>query len=132
MDPIAKKILNSLSCPICDSPIDMAGHHIQGFNYGCATDLDHYAIHLILWEPVVRITDERVNLYEKNRKYSIIKHYDGSNVITKIEIYETDLENRVIFSFKDKNVIMNRDLFDFRNFDVSKALNRIKTVLIFQ
>jgi hypothetical protein len=132
MDPVAKKMLNSLSCPICKSPIDMAGYYVNNYNYGCATDIDHYAIHLILWEPIIRISGERVNLYDKNRKYSLIKSFDNGNVVTTIEIYETDLENRVIFSFKDKRIMMNKDLFDFRNFNAEKALNRIKTIFVFQ
>jgi len=132
MDPAAKKILNSLRCPICDAQIDTTSYYVRDYNYGCATDVDHYVIYMILWEPVIRIASERVSIYDKNKKYSLIKSYDNGKTTTIIEIYETDLENRVIFSFKEKKLVMDKDLFDFANFNVDKALNRIKTVLVFQ
>ena len=132
MDPVAKKLLNSLSCPICKSPIDMAAYHVRGYNYGCATDIDHYAIHLILWEPIIKIDRERVNIYDNKRKYSIIRAYFNSRIITELEIYETDLENRVIFNFKEKKLVMDKDLFDFSNFNKDKAINRIRTIFVFQ
>jgi len=87
---------------------------------------------LILWEPIIKIDRECVNLYEENRKYSITKSYVDSHIITEIKVYETDLEHRVIFNFKEKKLVMNIDLFDFANFDQDKAINRIKTIFVFQ
>jgi len=132
MDPVAKKLLNSLRCPICQSPIDTASGYFINYNYGCASNIDHYAIHLILWDPIIKIDRERVNFYDENRKYSIIKSYIDSDVVTEMEVYETDLEHRTIFSFKEKKLVMNMDLFDFTNFNKDKAINRIRTIFVFQ
>jgi hypothetical protein len=130
MDRIAKNILNSLQCPICKAPIDMVCHGaLRGYNYCCASNQDHYAIGLDFGE----IKKEIVNIYDSNHKYSIIKLYNDSGQIeTIINIFETDLENRVIFSFKEKKIAFDNDIFDFKNFKANKALNRIKTIFVFQ
>ena len=127
----AKKLLNSLKCPICKSPIDIASGE-YGYNYGCAYNIDHYKINLILWEPIIRIEKERVNLYDKQRLYSIIKYHVSSNTTTVVVVYETDLENRIIFSFKEKRIQIDKDLFDFTNFNKDKVINRIRTIFVFQ
>lgn len=128
MDRTAKQLLNSLRCPICKAQIDMA-IMIRGYNYCCANDVDHYTLNLDFGE----IKKERVNIYDKKHKYSIIKIYDNSGKIeTIINIFETDLENRVIFSFKEKKISFDNDIFDFKNFKVDRALNRIKTIFVFQ
>jgi len=126
MTPEIKKILNGLKCPICKSPIDIT--YDFGYNYGCALNNDHYRLTIQTYV----ITKEIVNLYEKKRKYSIVKLHFDKNTRTEIEIYETDLENRVIFSFENKTYISYRDLFDFTAFDADKAISRIKTFLLFQ
>ena len=51
---------------------------------------------------------------------------------TEILILNTDQEKRVIFDYKEKTFITKLNIFDFQNFDVEKAINRIKTMLTFQ
>ena len=124
-------MLNSLKCPICKAPIDICSKRTMIYNYGCAINADHYSIYLVNWEPIVRIETETVNIYDKNHKYSISKLYNFGDISTVISVYETDLENRVIFSFKEKRLVLDNSLFDFNNFDKDKALNRIKTIFVF-
>jgi hypothetical protein len=50
----------------------------------------------------------------------------------EIKVSETDLEGRVIFSFKEKIFKSDIDAFDFSNFNIEKAINRIKTLFLFQ
>jgi hypothetical protein len=133
MDPVAKKILNNLSCPLCKAPIDLLANRNIGYNYGCAANDDHYVLHLITWDVPIRIDQECVNFYDSTHMYKIVKQHsiDGTTV-TFISVYDTDLEGRVIFSFKEKKILMNQNAFDFTNFDENKALNRIKTIFLFQ
>ena len=108
MDPITKKILNSLCCPLCKAPIDLLVNRNLGYNYGCAFDFDHYAVNLIGLEFPIRIDQECVNFYDTCHMYKIVKkHSIDSPTLTFISVYDTDLEGRVIFSFKEKKILMN-------------------------
>ena len=133
MDPVVKKILNSLSCPLCKAPIDLLSNKNIGYNYGCAANNAHYTLYLIEVDSVIKINQECVSFYDKSHMYKIVKQHsiDGTT-ITFISVYNTDLEGRVIFSLKEKKILMNQDAFDFTNFDESKAINRIKTLFLFQ
>ena len=131
MDDV-KKLLNSLKCPICHAQIDTISGKGYGYNYCCAANSDHYVLCIDLGSLVTRITREKVHVYDKNHKYSIIKAYHDGTIRTSISVYETDLEGRVIFSFKDKVLMMDKDLFDFANFKPDKAVHRIKTIFVFQ
>jgi hypothetical protein len=126
VDPITKKILNNLKCPICGAPIDI--YHSDEFS--CAINNDHY----IVWLSWIdhKINRETVNIYDRNHKYKIEKQYIDNKTTTSISIYETDLENRVFFSFKQKKLVIDQSLFDFANFNSDKALNRIKMIFTFQ
>lgn len=131
MNQFVKKILNSLKCPICSAPIDVISGNING-NFGCAMNQDHYTLLLNSWELPVKIQKEIVNIYDKTHKYAITKVHNTNNTTsTYIDVFDTDLENRVIFNFKAKKFVMDRDLFDFTNFDKDRALKRIKTLFTF-
>lgn len=140
MDPVLKKLLNNLSCPICKGPIDIISSTVSGYrnyNYGCAASLDHYVILIVsnfnnLGLP--KLTIETVNVYDKNRKYQLTKRFDriSSSFNTEILILKTDLEGRVEFSFKNTSLILDKELFDFSKFNADKAVNRIKTIFTFQ
>lgn len=134
MDPLVKKILNSLKCPICDAPIDMTDYK-KMYNYGCVRDINHYLICIkddnLISVPFLSV--ESVNIYDNCRKYQLTQIYDqfSTNVKTEILVLEVDLEKRVQFNFKNNQLILDKKLFDFTNFNIDKAINRIKTVYTF-
>lgn len=127
MDALTKKLLNSLKCPICKAPIDILKHS-KPWNFGCAYEMDHYKIRL----NDGYCSSEQTSIYDKTHKYVLVKEFKDLKLNTTIYIYNTDPEGRVGFSFIEKKVSTDLNLFDFRNFDKEKALNRIKTYLLFQ
>lgn len=130
MEQLTKKVLNSLSCPICKSPIDMLPSGVKGFSFGCASDMDHYMLEMLYG----LISIERVCIYDINKQHKYIitkKHKDGA-CDTEISIMDTDQEGRVIFSFTDNKVTTDLEMFDFRKFNAEKAVNKIKTFLLFR
>jgi len=118
--------LNKLRCPICKAQIDM----LERAGHGCAANSDHYQVSISPHD--IAVTWEKVNFYTKKFKYSIIKTYEQANIHTEIFIREVDLEGRVIFTFDIKSYKTDINLFDFTNFNVEKAINRINTILVFQ
>lgn len=134
-----KSYLNSLKCPICGAPIDL---FISDFQYGCANDRNHYHLNLIKTQKLFGSqklesvneysVSEYVNIYCSGICYTISKIYDNNLVKTTIIFNKTDGENRMIFDFNPKKLELNFDAFDFKNFNVEKALNRIKTLSTFQ
>jgi hypothetical protein len=140
MTPEIKKILNSLSCPICGAQIDIIKNY-----YGCVANHDHYYLYISTsydWTTNTnsvapnQIYKEVVSIYADKYKYVIEKMYSYVNnnidVVTYILVYEIDQEGRMIFSFKDKTLKLDFGAFDFKNFNVEKALSRIKTLFVFQ
>jgi hypothetical protein len=137
MDPWLKALLNSLRCPICKAQIDTKPSSLdifyRQFNYSCAYDYTHYAININTGIAVPTLESEHVNVFDSKHKYSILKTYPviGKSKI-EIRIYDVDAEGRINFTFKEKKFTTDLDLFDFKKFDSVKAVNRIKTVLVFQ
>jgi len=129
MDRETKKLLNSLKCPICSAQIDSITNKRYGYLYSCVANKDHYVLSI---DDNTSICREKVHIYDNNHKYAIVKSFTKGVPQTEISVYETDLEHRVIFSFKKKQIFMDKELFDFTNFNVDKALKRIKTVFVFQ
>lgn len=127
MDALTKKLLNNLKCPVCKAPIDIL-KYTKPWNFGCAYEFDHYRLRL----NDGYISAEQTSIYDISHKYVILKEYKDFQIKTTIHIYNADPEGRVGFSFVDKKVTTDIDLFDFKNFDSKKALNRIKTYLLFQ
>lgn len=121
-----KKILDRFKCPICKSPIDVIGNRNLYGNYCCAQNINHY----IVKYDFPMVISETVFVFDINKKYAITKSYQ-TNIKTSIEVFETDLESRTIFTFSETKLVLDKDIFDFTNFDSKKALNRIKTVFIF-
>lgn len=129
MDSELKKFLNSLKCPICGAQIDIKDH----YGYGCSSNQDHYGIYIHPTDNPPRIIYEYVHIYDNKYKYSITKDYElNGNVKTTIICFDIDQEKRVIYSFKDKKLTFDMDLFNFRNFNEKAALNRIKTIFVFR
>jgi len=131
MNKNLKQLLNSLKCPICQCQIDTllnANNPIyRGFQYCCVANHKHYAIK-VYENYSAHIVEEIVHLYDQSHEYCILK----TKFNTEIAISDLDLEGRVRFSFVIKKFRTELDLFDFQNFNVDKAINRIKTVLVFQ
>jgi hypothetical protein len=139
VDPIAKKILNSLKCPICGGQIDLLTYKkpisSKGNNFGCVVDQMHYAIFFVHWEAPIRIEKETVMLYEGTKLYEVKQeHYFLGRPVPCTDIYikPVDLENRVLDNIKPKHFHFNKLLFDFTKTNREKLLNRIKTILVFQ
>jgi hypothetical protein len=130
----AKKLLNNIKCPICKGPIDMISYFWRpnkDFNFGCANDYKHYSLALRHDELPILITAERVHVYDGNKKYQLNKKYSDNTVSTEIVIYRIDPEGREIFTFEQKRLLLEKDLFDFAHFNNEKAVQRIKTILLF-
>jgi hypothetical protein len=148
MDPLVKKILNSLKCPQCGAGIDIYTKISSCFNYACAADNLHYQVHLatdngldyphnLPIHPV--ITAESVVMFEAKHKYVI--NQSNASILgtvdeTNIEMFNIDPERRVIEDKKKrklwKSFQYDKKLFDFAHTNKEKILNRIKTILVFQ
>lgn len=123
-----KFLLNSLKCPICSAQIDIISCG-SGANYGCVNNTSHYVLKILDEEfPYTKIFKEKIK-FTKNSKLYIIEQIYGEN-ISNIWIYSVDLENRIIESRKRKYKIINFKLFDFQNFDIGKAINRVNNVFL--
>lgn len=132
MDPLLKKLLNSLKCPTCQCQIDMID---RKSGYGCVSDLDHYVISIMRNDfGIPQLFSEIVNIYDDKHKYRLTKKYDSApatSVKTEIMVFKVDAEGRVNFSFKNNAFTLDKELFDFSKFNVDKAINRIRTVFTF-
>lgn len=126
-----RELLNGLRCPVCGGQIDIA--YVSGSNYGCVNDPYHYNLRVdtASISDLAFISQEMITLYDSKYRYDILRIH-GESIKTRVEMFNIDGEKRVIFSFKDKFVEIDGDAFDFNNFDSKKALNRIKTILLFQ
>lgn len=141
MDPLVKKILNSLRCPICKSQIDLfQAKKKNGNNFACATNHTHYAMFFVSWDLPYRIEQEDVQVYSGNYLYEIRQHHYLSPPSlppmkcneTLIYIKEVDKELRVIEKGKLLKFQYPQLLFDFQNTTNEKIINRVKTILVFQ
>lgn len=121
-----KETLNSLRCPLCNSQIDGRLHSIRFY---CVSNSDHYNV----WLKDLKVKRETVNIYDFNKllKYEISQSYFDSYNSTKVLLERIDAEGREIFTFDEISYTTNINLFDFRNFNPEKAVNKIKTFLVF-
>ncbi len=139
MDPIVKKILNSLRCPICKGQIDLVEAK-KGNNFGCVREPHHYSFFFVHWEQPYRIEHEDVAVYYGKHLYEIRQyHYTSTGgthpqtcTDTVIYIKEVDKEFRVIEKAKVERFEYNKTLFDFQQTDKDKIINRVRTILVFQ
>lgn len=147
MEFIAKQILNSLKCPLCQSKIDITDWRLdksdKSYNFCCVANQMHYRIFFVHWEPIYLIEYETVVIYEGKYEY-FIHQYDkdasdlGSirrgNKFDKTDIIVTavDVEGNVIGNGDMKIFSYPKKLFDFSNTTRDKVLNRLKTILVFQ
>jgi hypothetical protein len=141
MDHSTKILLNSLRCPICTSLID--GNTVSGY---CVANMDHYNARIAnntgepLWIEIPPIlVQEQVSIYEGKFRYQIFQSYANlvnNNYVTtdssRIIIWDVDPEGRIIHSKHRPEFYYNKKLFDFRNTNKEKLINKIKTILVFQ
>jgi hypothetical protein len=123
----SKKFLNSIKCPICLSQIDKDnGSSI----YNCVLNINHYRAGIYN----DFIETETVSLFDFSSlsKYEIWKKIKYGIISFTIYIRDIDAEGRTIFKFEDKTFRTDVNLFDFRNFNKDTAINKIKTVMLFQ
>ena len=139
MDKALKFILNSLKCPVCRGQIDLittslafANKTKLPFNYGCAANNEHY----LIWLPTENNPNyilhyDKVVIYEGRYQYEIVQDYPIFPN-TQIIIRKTDLEHRVSEKDTWKIFEYSKILFDWKNTNRDKVVNRIKTILTFQ
>lgn len=134
MDPIAKAILDSLKCPICQSRIDLLDWKDvsdgKKYNFCCSSSWEHYRLFFVHWQPVLYIEYETVIVYEGKHQYVVSQYNDNR---TEIFIREVDPEHNII----DKRggpgkFAYPKHLFDFTKTNREKLVNRVKTILVFQ
>ena len=132
MDPLVKKLLNSLRCPICKGQLDLMSYAVSSkpkkYNFSCVYDFRHYGIFLNHWDLPPVIHEEGVIIFEQPYRFDILQENNNTQII----IYETDLEERVIDNIKPKVFKYDKLLFNFSKTSREKILNRIKTILVFQ
>jgi YHS domain-containing protein len=108
---IAKIVLDSLKCPVCQSRIDLLDWKDRSdgmtYNFCCSSNWEHYRIYFVHWELVPRIEYETVIVYEGKHQYRISQFSADRRFPsdrTEINIFELDKENRIISS-KDRKII---------------------------
>jgi hypothetical protein len=132
MNPDAKKILNSLRCPICGGQLDLLSYTVpqrtKEYNFFCVKDFRHYGIFLVHWDLAAIVTQEGVTIFEGSHQFDIVQKSGH----TKITIRDIDPEERILDNVKPKVFKYEKELFDFSKTNRDKILNRIKTILMFQ
>jgi hypothetical protein len=125
--PTNKEILNSLRCPICKAQVDGNNYSIRFY---CVYVRDHYNI----WLKDGAVKRETVNIYDMSKllKYEITQSYENNSTKTNILLENIDAEGREIFTFDEVSYKADIALFDFKNFNSEKALNKVKTFLVFR
>jgi YHS domain-containing protein len=135
VDPIAKAILNSIKCPICQSGIDLLDWKDRSdgkkYNFCCSSNWEHYRNFFVHWEPVFRVEYETVVVYEGKHKYQVTQYEDNR---TEIFIFKVDPEGRVADFGREPpaKFAYPKHLFDFTRTNRDKLVNRVKTILVFQ
>lgn len=124
----SSRFLNGFKCPICNSRIDISYMHNI---YICSRDYTHYTVEIKLYDSPPKVLHEIVNVYDKKHKFIIIKDFYNEEPKFFIEVYDIDQEGRITFEFTIKKISLEEDCFDFKNFNVDKAINRIKTLFLF-
>lgn len=139
MDPVAKKILNALKCPICAAQIDICdGKNLvprRKANFGCASNKDHYSFWMDDGEGFsFQIEEEYLNVVDNKFRYEIIQfHSKMLNMHqTNIQIYDVNGDGNIIEGNKVKLLTFKKQLFKFSKTNRIKIINRLKTILVFQ
>jgi len=137
MDPIAKKILNALRCPICGGQIDLVAWDApkkksSGSNFCCVSDPEHYGIWLVHWEQPVRLENDKVVVYDGSYKHTVMQQYVPTKGFTTIQTVKVDPEHRVLDGTHTRFFSYHKLLFDYTKTTKEKLLNKIKTILVFQ
>ncbi len=143
---LARKILNSMRCPLCGGQIDLRSYKARkvtgGFNYGCATFPEHYQIKLDTWTDFndAVLKEEAVNIEDGKRLYRAIFFHPESKGTpgyqflndTGLTTWDIDPEGRCIEGTQSQTVWFKGDAIGFRQPGKDRILKRIKTLLTFQ
>lgn len=132
-DPLAKALLNSLKCPLCQSRIDLLDWKDKSdgrtYNFCCSSNWEHYRCFFVSWEVVPYVEYETVIVYNGKYRYTITQHVDQHSEIVTSEV---DAENRVVDKRGGPGKIrFEQHLFDFSKTNREKLMNRLKTILVF-
>ena len=134
MNKAVKLVLNSLRCPICLGQVDLIDYMAPrakstAYNFGCATQYDHYRLWFPHWE-TNKISYDVVQVYEGRYLHIILQRYPARQ--TSIETRQVDPEKRLIDTIPSKVFNYNKILFDWNKTDQLKIINKVKTILTFQ
>jgi|SRR5208282_1449590 len=131
MDPILKKIVNTLKCPICGSQIE----GLEGAFY-CVYNREDYCVYISHYDDIIRVERESIMIFEGTRLYHVLQVYEeDKNNWTEFYIFPIDAEKRLIEGKADENYLIGtyeQSLFDFQDTNREKILDRLKTILVFQ
>lgn len=134
MDKVLKSFLNTLKCPLCGSLIDIFdGKEVKRkFNFACSSNYTHYGIWLNS-DLYPFIEEEVLEIHEKNHMYLIHQFHSQipNTHMCSINIFNINGDGNITGSLSS-NFVYDKSLFDFRNTNRSKLLNKIKTILVFQ
>lgn len=136
-----KKLLNTLRCPICKCQIDIINVKKLKHNFACAQNYLHYSLYISqidLYSSIItspRIEQERATVDDRLFQFEITQNFIDllsiSGTETIIIIKKIDAEGRVL-ELPFKTFKYDKILFNFKNLDKSKIINRVNTVLTFQ
>lgn len=126
------KLLRSIQCPVCKAPIDLYNGLYNG-RYCCANYSEHYVVNFAneVIPPHNTVIHKEICRFPYNGKYYSIFQNSGEQPHTNIRIFEADGEGRCIFSFEPVNLTLNQKVFNFVDFDIEQAVNRIETIMVF-
>lgn len=132
---VLKVFLNTLRCPVCGGLIDMfEGRAVRRrFNYACAADYKHYGIYVNVELSPPFIEEEVLEISDKNHMYMIIQFHDQflNKHMCNIDSFDINGDGNIVGSSKG-HFSFHKTLFDFKNSNKVKLLNKIKTILVFQ
>lgn len=141
--PAAKKLLNSLRCPVCKSQIDImtdSERKLFSSHWNCrCAQSPHFLLELLDDDLGTKIFEEKLSLLDQKNSmhWELTKMVENSIIpqfaVFHIVAWEVDGDGNIIETSHPKFFkILKEEIFDFRNFDPKEALKRLRTIMTFQ
>jgi histidinol phosphatase-like PHP family hydrolase len=133
MNPTARKFLDTLRCPLCNSLIDLLewkqsiANSVK-FNFCCSQNWEHYCLYFQYWKIPFFIEYERVCIFLPGIEYDILQ--SNSLQKTDVNFYQTDLENRII-AVAQQPVTYQYLLINFQESSQEEIVNRLMIIMTF-
>jgi hypothetical protein len=134
MNKVAKNILNSLRCPLCQSSVDLYDFATERqkpdvyYNFHCINNNDHFEVWFPHWAEICQIDNDVVRIYYNNNYYRIGQYYP--NQATYINIGKFGGENRLNNS--SERLYFGNVMFDWQNTNRDKIITRLQTLMTFR